>query len=70
MVRLQGVTGDDTFSVRYSDAVRAVLTRLTVGLPNSGRKFGWAPRAAPLGSETADRVLHRPVTTLGLARFY
>ena len=36
MARPQGATGDDRFSVKYSGAVRAVLTRFTVGLPNGG----------------------------------
>ena len=69
MVMLQGVTGDDPFSVRYSGAFRLVLMRLAVGLPNSG-PVSWGALAAPLGGQTADRVRCRPVTKLGLAPFY
>ena len=69
MVMLQGVTGDDPFSVRYSGAFRLVLMRLAVGLPNSG-PVSWGALDAPLGGETADRVQRRPYTTLGLTPFY
>ena len=75
MVRLQGATGDDTFSVSNSGAFRLVLMRLTVRLPNgspvrSKLAGGWEALATPLGSQTADRVHRCSVTTLGLAPFY
>ena len=55
MARLQEATGDDTFTVRYSDAVRAVLTRFPIGLPNGG------PVRSGRNScgQTADLVRHR-----------
>ena len=61
MARLQEATGDDTFSVRYSDAVRAVLTRFPVGLPKGG--------PVRVGQQWAAKQPIKFTTVLGLTVF-
>ena len=72
-----GPTRDDTLSVGYSDAVRALLTHFTFRFPNGGPvrsaqvdNTDWEALASLLGSETAGRLQHRPVTALRPHFFY